>query len=63
VNSHTAASIIAILIDTAPEPTEVANAFATSFAPMPNAVQKQSKAPRTTTVVVVVERERERVGG
>jgi hypothetical protein len=28
---------------------------------MPNAVQKQSKAPRTTTVVVVVERER--VGG
>ena len=56
MNSHTAASIIAILIVTAPEPTEVANAFATSFAPMPNAVQKQSKAPRTTTVNVLKEK-------
>ena len=50
VNSQTAASIIAILIVTAPDPTEVANAFATSFAPIPNAVIKHKNAPRTTTV-------------
>jgi hypothetical protein len=54
VNSQTAASIIAILIVTAPDPTEVANAFATSFAPIPNAVKKHKNAPRTRTVVVVI---------
>jgi hypothetical protein len=53
-NSQTAASIIAILIVTAPDPTEVANAFATSFAPIPNAVKKHKNAPRTTTVVIFI---------
>ena len=42
------------MIVTAPEPTEVANAFATSFAPMPNAVKKQRIPPRTTTVLIFV---------
>ena len=43
------ASTHACLIVRAREPTEVAYALATSFAPMPKAAKKEPKAPTTTS--------------
>merc|ERR1719453_381425 len=50
-NSMTTAMTHACLTVRALEPTEVANALATSFAPMPNAAKKDAKNPSTTSHV------------
>jgi hypothetical protein len=47
-NSQTAARGIACFILRAPDPTDVAKALATSFAPIPYAAQKAKIPPRAT---------------
>src|SRR3990170_4978612 len=49
-NSNTAAMTIACLIVTAPEPTDVPIAFATSFAPIPQAMNKPNRQARPMNI-------------